>query len=181
MGSKMAEQFADSYGSFDFSAVYSSSMKRAVATARPACAKLGVQPEVRSELREIGYGAWEGMTIPEVKSKYGADYESWLNDPGTVAPTGGETAIQVADRALKVVGEIQDKFATGNVLIVSHKATIRVIISSLIGIDPGQYRYRLGCPVCSLSIVEFGPRGPMLKRMADVAHLSPELRALEGS
>lgn len=181
IGKEMAEQFAEAYCGLDFSAVYCSSMKRAVATATPICAKLGLAPEIRSEIVEIGYGAWEGMTIPAVKTKYGADYELWLDNPGTIAPTGGETALQVATRGLRVVQEIQDKFKDGNVLVVSHKATIRIIISALIGIDPGQYRYRLGCPVCSLSVVEFGSRGPMLKRMADVAHLSGELRALEGS
>lgn len=179
IGRQMAKQFAEAYGSFDFSAIYCSSMKRALATASPICSKLGLSPEVRSEIVEIGYGAWEGMTIPAVKTRFGTDYERWLDNPGTIAPTGGETALQVATRGLKVVQEIQDKFPNGNVLVVSHKATIRIIISALIGIDPGQYRYRLGCPVCSLSVVEFGSRGPLLKRMADVAHLSAELRGLD--
>ena len=180
-GQQMAEQVASAYQSNTFSAVYCSPMKRTVATSAPICKALGLPPELRSDLREISYGDWEGLTIAEVKERFSENYERWLTDPGTTAPQGGETAMQVASRGLSVIDEIRGKFASGTVLVISHKATIRSIISALIGIDPGQYRYRLGCPVCSISVIEFGSRGPMLKRLADVAHLSPELRALEGS
>ena len=35
------------------------------------------------------------------------------------------------------------KYATGNVLVVSHKATIRIILCELLGIDLGRYRDRI--------------------------------------
>ena len=53
-------------------------------------------------------------------------------------------------RAL-AVAEIQEKYPSGNVLIVSHKATIRVILCGLLGIDMGRYRDRIDVPAASLS------------------------------
>ena len=69
----------------------------------------------------------------------------------------------------------------GNVLVVSHKASIRVALCALLGVDVGRFRYRFGCPVGSVSIVEFGAHGPLAEAVADRSHLDARLRALEGT
>jgi len=40
-------------------------------------------------------------------------------------------------------------------VIVSHKATIRLLISSLLGFDPRKYRERLDQSPCALNILDF--------------------------
>ena len=52
-----------------------------------------------------------------------------------------------------------------NVLIVSHKATIRVITCALLGLHIGRFRDRVACPTASLTSFEYGDRGPMLVRI----------------
>ena len=106
------------------------------------------------------------------------DYVSWLADPAWHAPTGGESAAAVAQRGLQVIREITDRFDDGNVLVVSHKATLRIILCGLLGIDVGRFRYRLVCPVGSVSVVEFTHEGPLLHSLADRSHLSKRLRSL---
>ncbi len=102
-------------------------------------------------------------------------------DPAWYAPTGGEKAVTIASRAMQVIEEIRHLYSSGNVLIVTHKATIRIILCSLLGIDVGRFRYRWGCPVGSLSVIEFTNHGPLLQTLADRNHLDQELRALPGS
>jgi broad specificity phosphatase PhoE len=180
-GLQMAQAFAAAYSARTWSAVYSSGLRRSIATAQPLCDALGITMQVRADLNEIGYGKWEGFTKATVEREYHDDYLSWLADPAWHAPTGGELAIEVASRALRVVDEITQQFTDGNVLIVSHKATIRIILCSLLGIDVGRFRYRLACPVGSLSVIEFSPAGPLLHTLADRSHLSEALRALPGT
>ena len=55
--------------------------------------------------------------------------------------------------------------------MISHKATIRIMLCSLLGIDVGRYRDRLDMPVASLSVVEMTERGPLLKSLGDRSHL----------
>jgi len=43
----------------------------------------------------------------------------------------------------------------GNVLIASHKATIRLLLSSLLGFDPRRYRDNLDQSPAALNIVDF--------------------------
>jgi probable phosphoglycerate mutase len=132
-------------------------------------------------LKEINYGKWESKTPETVNRDYHDDYIRWTADPAWYPPTEGEPAVAIAYRALQVVEEIKQRFPTGNVLVVSHKATIRIILCSLLGIDVGRFRFRLGCPVGSVSIVEFGSHGPLLQVLADRTHLDERLRTLPGT
>lgn len=180
-GEEMAQAFADHYQGMAWRAIYSSPQSRALATVLPLCTALGLEPEVRDGLKEIGYGAWEGKTLEVVCRDYGEDYRRWQDDPAWHAPTDGESARAVAQRALGVIGEIHQLYDDGNVLVVSHKATIRIMLCSLLGIDLSTYRFRLGCPVGSISVVEFGARGPLLYVLADRTHLEARLRELPGT
>ena len=180
-GRQMAQAFANRYQSFTWQAVYVSPMKRTIATAKPFCEATGITMEIRDGLREIEYGEWEGKTHEEVKEKYGDDYIHWLTEPAWNPPTGGETSIQIASRANLVMAEIEAKYITGNVLVVSHKATIRLILCSLLGIDLGRYRDRIHLPVASVSVVQFDVHGPMLMRHGDRSHLPKALDQRPGT
>jgi broad specificity phosphatase PhoE len=180
-GLQMARAFASAYRVKPWLAVYSSALRRTITTAGPLCDDLGITMQVRAELNEIAYGKWEGQTKENVAREYHDDYLSWLADPAWHAPTGGELAITVARRGLQVIDEIKRQFRNGDVLIVSHKATIRILLCALLGIDVGRFRYRLACPVSSLSVVEFSSEGPLLQSLADRSHLSESLRDLPGT
>jgi broad specificity phosphatase PhoE len=180
-GLQMAQAFASAYRSTPWRAIYSSDLQRARASAKPLSDQLRIETQERAELAEIAYGKWEGQTKESIARDYHDDYVSWLADPAWHAPTGGELAITVAARCLRVIDEIKQKFGDGHVLVVSHKATIRIILCSLLGIDVGRFRYRLACPVGSLSVVEFSKEGPMLLSLADRSHLTEALRDLPGT
>ncbi len=180
-GLEMARAFTNAYRSIAWAAIYASSLRRTIQTARPLCDLLGLKLEARDDLQEIAYGKWEGLSKETVAAKYKEDYVHWLADPARNAPTGGELATHVAERGLRVLSEIRERFTDGNVLVVSHKATIRILLCSFLGIDVRAFRYRLASPVASLSTVEFTANGPMLKTLADRSHLDARLRALPGT
>jgi broad specificity phosphatase PhoE len=180
-GLAMADAFAAAHKSTPWRAVYASPLRRTVATARPLCDALGLKMELRDDLKEIHYGKWEGKAVETVDREHHDDYIRWSADPAWNAPTGGEPAVAIARRALQVIEEIKQRFNGGNVLIVSHKATIRIILCGLLGIDVGRFRYRMACPVGSVSVVEFTPEGPLLQALADRTHLDEKLRSLRGT
>src|SRR5688572_7009230 len=180
-GMEMAHAFAKAYRDAEWQAVYSSSLRRSIMTAQPLCDALGLDLQTRAELNEIAYGRWEGLTKEKVNQDYHDEYISWLADPAWHAPTGGELAVVIARRGLQIIQEIQQHFTDGNVLLVSHKATIRIILCNLLGIDVGRFRYRLVCPVGSVSIIEFTVNGPLLRALADRSHLTEDLRSLRGT
>jgi probable phosphoglycerate mutase len=181
-GFQMAEQFAATYAKVPWEAVYVSPMKRTIATAKPLCDAVGIEMQLHDGLREINYGDWEGKTVEEVKKDYEEDYINWLTEPAWNAPTnGGETSVEIASRSSLVIAEIQEKYKSGNVLVVSHKATIRILLCSLLGIDLGRYRYRIGALAASVSIVKFDVRGPLLEVLGDRSYMDETLRNLPGT
>ena len=180
-GLEMGKAFASAYSSTPWTAIFCSPMERTVLTAKPLCASIGMEPQLRDGLKEINYGLWEGKTPEIISREYHDDYIRWSADPAWNAPTGGEMAVTIASRAIQVIEEIKQNYSSGNVLVVSHKATIRTILCSLLGIDVGRFRFRLGCPVASVSIVEFSSHGPLLKVLADRSHLDERLRNLPGT
>jgi broad specificity phosphatase PhoE len=152
-GEEMAELFAKAYTNTAWEAIYCSPKERAILTAEPLANALKMELQLRDGLQEINYGAWEGKDVATVDREFHDDYLRWLADPGWNPPTGGESAMTIAARALAVIEEISQTHSDGNVLVVSHKATIRILLCSLLGIDAGRFRYRLGMPVSSVSIV----------------------------
>lgn len=180
-GLQMAQSFAEAYRSIIWSDVYVSPMKRAIATAQPLCDALNLTMQLREGLREISYGDWENQELAYVREQYEQDYLRWQTDPAWNPPTGGETAVQIADRALPVITEIEYSYKNGNVLVVSHKATIRIILCSILGIDLGRYRDRINALAASVSIVQFSTYGPMLEILNDRSYMPEHLRKRAGT
>ncbi len=136
-------------------AVYCSPMRRTVKTAEIISEPYGLKPIVKDGLREIHHGHWETMQRAEVEKQYAEEYASWQEDPFTFAPEGGESGVMVMARALPIIREIVVSHAGQTVAVVSHKATIRLVLSSLLGFDARGYRDRLDQSPACLNILDF--------------------------
>ena len=136
-------------------AIYASPLDRTMETARILAEPHGVEVQARDGLREISHGRWEQMTRKEVEQAFPEDAAAWEKDPYTFAPVGGESGLAVTARALPVLMDIVREHPAANVLVVSHKATIRLLLSSLLGFDPRRYRDNLDQNPAALNIVDF--------------------------
>ena len=139
----------------DIAAVYASPMRRTVETANILARAFGLAPQLRDGLREIHHGRWEGRTRAEVEAKFKDEYAAWEMDPLTFAPEGGESGLMVLARSLPVICEIVLGHPDQNVVVVSHKATIRLILSSFLGFDARGYRDRLDQHPACLNVLDF--------------------------
>lgn len=189
-GVAMAHAFAEFYRDMRWRAIYASPMRRALATAEPSATAAGLPVRPLDGMAEIDYGRWDGRTAADVDREFHDDYVRWTADPAWNAPTGGETAVALARRVLGALetvvaeqggGAEGTRDVDGDVLVVSHKAAIRVALCGLLGVDVGRFRFRFACPTGSVSVVEFGPHGPMALAVADRAHLDARLRGLQGT
>ena len=135
-------------------AAYCSPASRAQDTARAIVSGRGLSPVVVPEIRETDHGHWEGKTRDEIRGSFPDEYARWERDPFTFAPTEGETGLQVLARALPAFLALVGKHAGASVLVVSHKATIRLVVSALLGVEMRGYRDRLDMSPCGLSILD---------------------------
>src|SRR5688500_1362959 len=180
-GRERGAAFARASRDVPWAGLFSSPLRRARQTAAPLAASTGLEVQPVDGLQEIAYGEWEGLTPDEVESRYHDAHLRWEADPAWHAPPGGETAIELARRAVAAVDEVRRRVSDGSAVVVAHKGTIRALLCALLGIDVGRFRQRISCPVGSVSVVEFGRRGPLLVTLADRSHLDARLRELPGT
>ena len=170
-GKFQAAQLAERLADDSITAVYCSPMTRTIQTATILASPHNLSLTHRDGLREINHGHWEGMRRADVEAQFPDEYAAWEEDPLTFAPKEGEAGVNVIARALPVIREIVLEHRGQNVLIVSHKATLRLIISSLLGFDARGYRDRLDQSPASLNVLDFkDPVRARLMLFNDVSH-----------
>lgn len=170
-GRAQVAQLAERLSTEKIAAIYTSPLSRTVETAQILAGPHGLSLEKRAGLKEISHGRWEGLTRAEVEERFPGEYPAWDADPFTFAPVGGESGLAVLARALPVIREIVVAHEGQRVLVVSHKATLRLLISSLLGFDGRGYRDRLDQSPACLNIVDFkDPVRARLMLFNDVSH-----------
>ena len=181
-GRWQAARLGERLSRLDITAAYSSPLSRALDTARIVAAQCRLEPVTRDGLREIGHGHWEGLKREEVEQQFGQEYAAWEADPFTFAPAGGESGVAVLARALPVMREIVTAHPGQQVLVVSHKATLRLVLSSLLGFDARGYRDRLDQSPACLNVIDFkDPVRVRLMLFNDTSHYADRPRVADQS
>jgi len=181
VGMRMADAFGAAYARVPWTAIYASPRLRARQTAEALAHRVNVPIQIDDGLAEIEYGEWEGMRHEEVQSKFPDAYAYWSADVASRGTPGGETAFAVAARAAPVLERVRSRHREGRLLFVSHKATIRILVCALLGMDVRLFRDRLAQGVAAVTKFEMKKWGAQLVQLGDLSHLPPELRDLEGT
>jgi broad specificity phosphatase PhoE len=170
-GIAMVAKLSQRLAGVKIDAAYSSHMRRAIDTAASIAKPHGIIPIARKDLREIDHGHWEGVPHKEVEQKFAAEYSAWSTDPLNTTIPGGESGRDVLNRSRKAIEQIVREHAGQTVLVVSHKATNRLLLADWLGFDPRRYRDRLAQDLACLNIVLFrGPSGPQVQLLNDTSH-----------
>ena len=108
--------------------IWSSDLSRASATAGYLARLCGLGVQLDKDLRERHGGAWEGLTIEEIRAKYPDDLTAWQ-------PPGGETSEYVAERTAAALSRIADQAGPGSLVVaVGHGASLTWGMSRLLGL-----------------------------------------------
>ncbi|MGW0218465.1 bifunctional RNase H/acid phosphatase [Micromonospora chokoriensis] len=153
-------------------AVLSSPLSRCTATAAAIAGALGDVP-VRTEddLIECDFGQWEGRTFAEVREGWPGEMDAWLASP-RVAPPGGESFTQVAERAHRVVAGLLTAYPGETVVVVSHVSPIKLVLRDALAAGDG-FLHRLFLDAAGISVLDMWPDGGVAVRTVnDTSHLA---------
>ncbi|MCU1658976.1 MAG: hypothetical protein JWO57_3632 [Pseudonocardiales bacterium] len=109
----------------------SSDATRALQTAGPIGAAVGLEMRVDERLRERSLGHWEGLTRDEVQQRYPDEYADWVAGRD-VSRRGGETREQVAVRAQAAFAELP---GVATAVLVTHSATAMALCAAMLGMQ----------------------------------------------
>jgi len=138
-GRDEAKKLAGALKNIKFSSIYSSDLPRTRETAEIINSYLNVPLFYDSNLREMNFGRWTGMSISDIERVDPDLFKRWRDDPWNVSPPNGETFKELTDRVVRSIEGICSKHKEENVLVVSHAGAIRAIILHLLRADPKAY------------------------------------------
>jgi broad specificity phosphatase PhoE len=147
-GVAQAERAARLLAALQPSAIVSSDLRRAAATAAPLARLTGLEVSYDKDLRERSGGRWEGLNDAEIRSRYPAEHAAW-------DPPEGETSLAVAQRAGAAMERIAEATEPGQlVVLASHGAAIRLGLSLLLGLPEELFHVLGGLANCHWSLVQ---------------------------
>ncbi len=138
-GLAQAQAVAQRVAAFPLAAIYSSPLKRAMETARPAAQKSGLTVQPLEGLIDIDYGDWGGRSPAEVAEMYPDLYHQWHHSPHLVTFPAGESLDEVRSRTLAAVQEIALSHQAQTVLLVAHQVVNKVLVCALLGLDNSHF------------------------------------------
>ncbi len=133
-GIEQAKNVAKRLKQEKFAAIYASDLQRAVCTADEIASLHGLEVQQMAGLREINFGAWEGMTYTEINKGWPEDMNGIFTRPDTVQIPGGETFSVLKERAMNTVLNLIANHPEENIAVVSHGVTIRTVLCSVLEI-----------------------------------------------
>lgn len=153
------------------SAVYCSSLSRAIRSAEIVAEPHGRQPIIIPDLRERSFGVWEGMSFTEIREKYPVEFEAWAENPVSHSPLDGESTLSVSERVIRAFGEILERHAAKgksaaperqSIAIVAHGGVNRVLLCHIMGV-PLENVFRIEQDHAAVNIIEFWEKYPVVK------------------
>ena len=169
VGIKQAELLGKYLSNWELEAIYSSPVKRALDTANMIARYQEVAVRIAEGLTDIDFGEWQSRSEQEVKRLYPAILNEWHNNPERVKIPGGESLGDVRRRAVEVVTDVLSKHQ-GNVLLVSHRVVIKVLICYLLGLDNSHF-WNISQDVGGITIFNYEYDRFVLTRHNDTSHL----------
>jgi broad specificity phosphatase PhoE len=142
-------------------AVYTSPRIRALET---AMLLFPVEPIADERLREIDFGAFEGLTYEEIESTHPELFRRWMETPTLVEFPGGESYRVLQHRVLEAVREILARHPGETVAIVSHGGVARALLADCLAM-PDEAIFRLDQPYCSVSVVDWIEGAPLVRSL----------------
>jgi glucosyl-3-phosphoglycerate phosphatase len=128
VGRAQAAQAARYLAALRPSAIYSSDLSRASATADALARLTGLPVHLEKDLRERSGGSWEGLTDTEIAERYPVERATWT-------PPDGEPVAAVTDRASAALERIADGMPGGSLaVVVGHGAALGLATARLLGV-----------------------------------------------
>jgi alpha-ribazole phosphatase/probable phosphoglycerate mutase len=136
VGIHQMEHLAERLRLADLQAIYSSDLKRSVRGAQIIGRHHNVPLIALPALREMYFGAWEGLSMSEIQEKYPGELERRKDDPRNYsAPGNGESVKTLSERIIPCLQGILNDLKESDILLVGHGGINRVILCHALGLD----------------------------------------------
>ena len=161
-GRRVTETLADALAAVGLAAVYSSPLRRALGTAEPIAARLGLRPVADDRIREIDFGELEGRRYDDVAAERPDFAREFATAPAATRFPGGESYGDLRTRVLAAAADIRAAHTGCSVAIVAHAGVTRTVLADALGLDATGF-FRLAQPYGAVSVVDWSDGTPLVR------------------
>jgi len=172
-GQKQFLHWAEILKQESFKAVYSSDLQRTRNSAQFIGQQHGLESVSYSELRELSFGTWEGMSVSEVERTYPGQMKERMKSVATFQADGGETYPQLQARVIPKFEEIVARHPNDQIIMVCHGGVNRVILGHLLSI-PIDKIFRINQDYAALNVIQYYDHEPVVEYIGNAELFSPE-------
>ncbi len=119
-GRWQAERLAQALAGEDLAAIYSSDLQRALATAQALAGTTGAAITTDRQLRERGFGWFEGYAYADIQRLWPEEAERWRRREPEFEPGGGESLVDFSRRCVTAVAAWAEKHPGQAIAVVAH-------------------------------------------------------------
>lgn len=170
-GIRQAELLAQHFPAASLDIVYASDLKRAVVTAEHLARRFCCPLHADAALRELDFGAWEGLTYQEIAQRWPQEVADFFQAPESLQIPAGETFSALQARAMAKIRAIRAENEGKNVAVVAHGAITRGILTALLHI-PLHYVWSLRQDNTAVNIIRFDEDHVSVELVNGTAHLT---------
>jgi len=174
LGEWQAERVAERLAALAIGAVYVTTLRRTHQTAAPLVARLGVEPLVEPDLREVHLGEWEGGVFRVMAAKGHPAMVAADEQQDWGAIPGGESSDSLRARVRAAIGRIHARHPGERVVAVSHGGAIGAVLAEASGARTFAFAAADNASISHLVVL--GDRWSV-RRFNDTGHLAGELSA----
>jgi broad specificity phosphatase PhoE len=144
-----------------------SPLLRAQQTAEAIAGHFGLPVSTDPDLREMDFGAWEGLTAAEVEERFPGEQAQWASPTDESAFPGGERLREFDQRIARVLGRILGHEAEV-VLVFAHGGAIRALACGLLGLGRDRF-WLFDVRPASVMRIDLFDRAAMLSELWSVS------------
>lgn len=151
-------------------AVYTSPLRRCVATGQIIGEALNLQAQQTAGLVDMDYGHWQGLTPEEARTGWPEEFALWLRAPHRAHIPGGESLHAVHARVTTAFRELLGQHRRDAIVIIGHSSVNRMFLAYAMGLPLARYRC-LAQDYCAITEMHFAQGAFQIKLLNDTAHL----------
>ena len=115
--------------------IVSSPLKRCLDFSKQLANDLQIPCTIEENMKEIGFGSWEGKTPDEIVAEDSEALDHFYKDPVNNRPDGAEPLDTFSERVWNAYLQILEEHRAKHVLIVAHAGVARAITANILNMS----------------------------------------------
>ncbi len=169
-GLRQAEAVSPRVARWEVAAIYSSPLRRAMATAQIIANRLSLPVVPLEGINDMNFGIWQGLSIGEVKENYPELFDLWRYSPQRLEIPQGESLEDVRKRVVATIDDLTARHESATVALVTHRVVCKVLLCHLLGLDNSHF-WQIAQDATAINLFEITEGKATVTLLNDTCHL----------